>query len=265
MSDGLAETPLITPERLLRELGIDPAKYRFTTALLSFMPVGFMAWKFGGKRLRRPLVPMAPHLWVRRGERVLLVGPIYGGPVCAAVLEELSSFGVQQAIAYGLSGSLKEGVTPRQIVVANSAFCSDGTSREYTDQEEVGPDLALRDLALQVLRGRGVEPELGRIWTTDALYREFPSKVAYWRERGAGFVDMEAAPFYAVAQVKGIKAVLLSVVSDSVGGGEWSGWSPGIRSAVALLWKVCLEMVDRLQGREQRTNPGWIRRLFRGG
>jgi purine-nucleoside phosphorylase len=66
------------------------------------------------------------------------------------------------------------------------------------------------------MQGHGIRTELGRVWTTDTLYRELPLKVAYWKRKGARFVNLETATFYAVASAKGIKVVYLSVVSDTV-------------------------------------------------
>lgn len=251
-----SETPLITPERLLAELKIDyQKKYRFKLALLSFMPIGLMAKKLKGKKVNRQIIPMATSQWVSRDGQAILVGPVYGGPVCAAVLEELSAFGVEYAIGYGLSGSLVENIRPKEIMIADAALCSDGTSKEYTRGSEVRPDSALLEMALSGLRDRKVEPKMGKVWTTDAIYRELPSKVAYWREQGAAFVNMEAAPFYAVARAKSIRAVFLSVVSDYVGGNEWSGWTRGMWSVINLLWEVCLNMAEEAVGSNRRR--GW--------
>jgi purine-nucleoside phosphorylase len=91
-----------------------------------------------------------------------------------------------------------------------------------------------------------MKPEIGKVWTTDTLYREFPRKIAFWKNKGARFVNLETSPFYAVARAKGIKAVYLSVVSDSVDRRKWSGWSSNLEEAVDKMWGISLEMINSL-------------------
>ncbi len=89
-----------------------------------------------------------------------------------------------------------------------------------------------------------MEPATGRVWTTDALYREFPSKVAYWRGRGARFVNLETASLYAVSREKGLRAAYLSVVSDHLTDGKWSGWHADRQQSRERMWDICLDMVE---------------------
>lgn len=130
---------------------------------------------------------------------------------------------------------------------ASSGFCSDGTSREYTEDEE---DAGMLSLAGRLFGQHSMEPRMGKVWTTDALYREFPSKIAYWRNRGASLVNMDTSSFYAVAREKGIRAVHISLVSDYVGGDVWSGWLENSKGAVELLWDVCLDIAHHARSLE---------------
>ncbi|MFW6135643.1 MAG: hypothetical protein ACOC7N_02345 [Chloroflexota bacterium] len=67
------------------------------------------------------------------------------------------------------------------------------------------------DLALDVACQLDSEPLVGIVHTTDALYQERPSRVRQWREAGASFVNLETAPFYAVAAHRGIRALYLAL------------------------------------------------------
>jgi len=241
------EIPLVTPQRVLRDKGIDPAEYQFTTAILVFMPIGPIARLFNGEPLGKRVLSMANKCWLCHDHGgTLLLGPIYSGPVCASTTEELAALGVKYAIGFGLSGSLVDDIVPGDLMLAESGLASDGTTREYTSQEESGPDPEMFTLAREVFTERGMNPKTSKVWTTDAIYREYPSKVAYWRERGASFVNMETSPFYAVARETGIKAVYLSLVSDHVGGEGWTGWPSDLSQGITPLWGVCVDIVARV-------------------
>jgi purine-nucleoside phosphorylase len=131
-------------------------------------------------------------------------------------------------------------------MVAESGLCSDGTSKEYTDDSEAYADAEMLQSLQDIIQNHGIEPEVGKVWTTDAIYREFPSKIAYWKGQGARFVNLETASFYAVARAKGIRAVYMSVVSDNVDSDKWSDWFPNLSDVTQKMWSICLEMIDAL-------------------
>jgi uridine phosphorylase len=242
------EKPIITPEESLNCEGIDPNQYKFEKALLAFTPIRGMQDRFNGKTTKKQIFTPTVNYWVREEEAAILIGPIYGGPLYAIILEELSVFGVKYAVGYGFSGSLVDDIAPGSIMVAESGFCSDGTSKEYTQESEVFPDKQMLYCIKDIIESHSINPEIGKVWTTDALYREFPSKIGYWKRKGAKFVNMDTSPFYAVARSKGIKAVYLSIVSDNVSKEEWSGWSLSAiyGKAVKKMWGICLEMLETL-------------------
>lgn len=239
------EKPLIAAEKLaasdrygLRECGL-------TKAILVFLSVDNMCDKFCSKNGRQFKWGSYWNTWVR-DDGAALVGPVFGGPMCAVIMEELAAYGVKYFIGYGASGTLDHSVPPCSIMVADAGLCSDGTTKEYATRREVHPDAGLLGLLRDAIARRGLPDISGRVWTFDAIYREFPSKVAYWKNRGARFVNMETSTFYAVARAIGVKAAYLSAVSDNVAGEEWSGWHEGFDRVEAQLQDISLEVLDSL-------------------
>ena len=167
--------------------------------------------------------------------------------MCAVALEELSALGVRYVVGYGYSGSLDSEVAPASMMVAESSFCSDGTSKEYCIDDEVSADAGMLERLRGIVQKQGMRFVAGKVWTTDALYREFPSKVAHWRGKGARFVNLETASLYAVSREKHLKTVYASIVSDSVAEAKWSGWFADWRQSVEHMWDTCLDMVETLQ------------------
>ena len=166
--------------------------------------------------------------------------------MCATMIEELSVLGIEYFIGYGASGSLDSSIPLGSIMVAESSFCSDGTSREYSAEEVVYPDSEMTLLLKDIIQRHGIEPEVGKVWCTDAIYREYPSKVTYWKRRGARFVNMDTASLFAVAAAKGLRATYISAVSDILFDDRWSGWHTEFDQSLETICKICLEMVAEL-------------------
>lgn len=247
-----SEKPIVIPQELLKCEGINLSEHKFEKALLAFMPIRGIKDRFNGQLPSKPIFTHMKNYWVRGDE--ILIGPIYGSPFCAIILEELSVFGVKYAIGCGFSGALDENIGLGSIMIAESGFCSDGTSQEYTQDSKVYADMEMLKSLKNVSQSHGVRPKMGKVWTTDALYRELPSKIAYWKKKGAKFVNLETSAFYAVAKAKGIKAVYLSVVSDNVSSEKWSGWSGDLGKAVEKMWAISLEVLEKCTKLPLREN-----------
>ena len=239
------EKPLITADKLVAPKNKRLKPLQLTKAILSFIPVMGMSDRFCQKGGRALHMSHYWNSWVR-DDGTILAGPIFGGPLCSVILEELAALGVKYVIGYGYSGVLDPEIPTCSIMVADAGFCSDGTSKEYSDESEAIADPGMLKSALDLARKCGIEPITGKVWTTDAIYREFPSKVSHWRKRGARFVNLETGSLYAVARETGLKAVYLSVVSDDVSGDEWSGWHPDWEQPIEEVWNICLEMAEAI-------------------
>jgi purine-nucleoside phosphorylase len=244
--NGKQERPLITPEELIPAEVI--SQYPLKKLILAFMPlqkiIDYLGPNISGSH---PLGEKTE--WYRCfiiDDDTVLAGPLWGGPVCSVALEELSVFGVKYVIGCGYSGTLDAGVPPGSMMIADSGLCSDGTTREYTTDTEIYGDEEMLGLVRNTMRNHGIEPYSGRVWTMDAIYYELPSKAAYWKKKGARFVNMETSCFYAVTRAKGIKAAYFSVVSDCLEGEKWSGWHDNLVGPVENMWNICMELSANL-------------------
>jgi hypothetical protein len=76
------EAPIITPEILFENRGVNIREYQFGTALVAFMPIGHMADKFGGRLMDSRIFPMVKKSWGKGHApgRVILVGRYSAAP-----------------------------------------------------------------------------------------------------------------------------------------------------------------------------------------
>jgi uridine phosphorylase len=146
-----------------------------------------------------------------------------GGPVTAAVVEELAAIGVREIIAVDLAASLYAEVTSGAIVLVSDAAIGDGTAPHYlpnTSDVEVSADLSGR--LASALANRDVGFSAGRVWSTDAVYRETAAEVRKYRASESVLVDMETAAFLAAGAALGVETASLLVAADTL----FDDWQP---------------------------------------
>ncbi len=161
-----------------------------------------------------------------------VAGPYIGAPYGVMLLESLIAKGAREIVVLGWCGALTPELTCGDLVIPEYAIVDEGTSRSYTvlDRElpSTSPDADLSDQLAAHLTASGVNALRCPIWTTDAIYRETPQKVAWFREKGACAVEMECSALFAAAAYRRVKITALLVVSDSVASGS-GDWDPGFR------------------------------------
>lgn len=150
------------------------------------------------------------------GELLTIQSTGMGGPSAAIVLEELCDLGLAVAIRVGTCGALDAGLRLGDLVIADAALASDGTSRALGADGRVGADAALV-AALQRAAGSGART--GPVASSDLFYERDRERSQRWREAGALAVEMEAATLLRVAELRGIRVACLLAVSDVFGAG----------------------------------------------
>lgn len=159
-----------------------------------------------------------------------VVGPFIGAPYAAMILESLIARGVNKVIVTGWCGAVSENIRVGDLVIPDPAIVDEGTSANYAILDEKMPcsfpDKELGRRLAGILEQDGIAVKQVPVWTTDAIYRETPSKIAYFRQQGAQVVEMECSALFSVAAYRKVAISALLVVSDSV---AETTWDPGFR------------------------------------
>ncbi len=157
-----------------------------------------------------------------------LVGPFMGAPQAAMLMEVLTAWGGQHFLFIGWCGAIDSRVKIGDIVLPTGAFIEEGTSRGYdsTADRIFLPGGDLHREVKTVLEHQGRSFKEGLIWSTDAVFRETPSKVGAFRQQGALAVEMELSACLTIARLRKVRFAALLVVSDTLADLEWC---PGFR------------------------------------
>ena len=163
----------------------------------------------------------APFRWIYRFDDsdTIITKSYFGGPNVAALVEELSAFGVKEFILWGYCGSISEELSVGDRLIAKGALREDGTSCHYLDDRSTFVFTDWFGSWENEARDQGIRE--GLVWSCDAIYRETRDKVKKYAGMAISAVEMEIASFYAVCTFKKLKGIAFLVVSDSLVDTKW--------------------------------------------
>jgi uridine phosphorylase len=157
-----------------------------------------------------------------RGMALALAGPMLGAPQTILVLEKLIALGVQNIVAVGWCGSLQPEVHIGDVVLPVGAVSEEGTSTHYPiPVADPGPSEALRQPLKAALTDQALRVHEGRIWSTDAPFRETVGKVRAYQQQGVLAVEMESSALFTVACYRSVRLAVALVVSDALATLKW--------------------------------------------
>jgi nucleoside phosphorylase len=146
----------------------------------------------------------------------------FGGPNVAALVEELSAFGVREFVLWGYCGGISDDISIGDLLIAEGALRHDGVSYHYLNGNDEFVYSSWFAKWRKIAVTSCIVPSL--IWSCDALYRETRDKINRHKRMGIHAVEMEIASFYAVCKAKKLKGIAFLVVSDLF---RLSKWKPG--------------------------------------
>ena len=156
------------------------------------------------------------------GQPVVFFFPLMGASISAAFLEMAIALGCRKFIVCGGAGVLDRDIPVGAFIVPNAAIRDEGTSYQYIEAgREIIADPEVVKTITSALDERGERYQVGKIWTTDGLFRETPARIAARKEEGCVAVEMEAAALLAVAQFRDVKLGYIVHGGDDVSGDEW--------------------------------------------
>jgi uridine phosphorylase len=157
-----------------------------------------------------------------------LAGSFLGAPQAVMGMEMIIPLGANRFWVFGWCGSLDQTLRIGDLVIPTRGISEEGTSQHYPIGERpLITDGSLNDILAEALEKEGRSFHKGMVWTTDAPFRETPSKVKDFQDRGALAVDMEMSALMTLAIFREVKLTGLLVVSDELFDLKWN---PGFAS-----------------------------------
>lgn len=156
------------------------------------------------------------------GTEIALHAPLVGAPTASASLEEISAMGAKYFVFGGMCGVLRHDIADGHLIVPDCAVRDEGFSYHYCKPaHEIKLNKTTVALTERVLAALNLPYITGKVWTTDAFYRETPSKIALRKKENCICVDMECSALAAVAEYRNLPFAQFFFAADNLDSSEW--------------------------------------------
>ena len=156
------------------------------------------------------------HLIKAGGMNIVFYLSLIGAVGAATDVIELNwKTGADKFIMFGSAGALDKEGTAGKYIIPTHAYRDEGMSYHYApaaDYIKVGNSGWMEEF----FKKAGLPYATGRVWTTDAFYRETRGHVAKRKEEGCVAVEMELAGLQAVCDYHGFELYDFLVTGDIV-------------------------------------------------
>ncbi len=181
-------------------------------------------------------------------KKIGLCGTPLGAPQAVLILERLIAMGAREIVVFGCCGSLQPDLRVGHWVIPTEALSEEGTSAHYPLPEGIKTraNKKIVQLCRKKCREKNSRFAAGKVWTTDALFRETCRKAKRYSQMGLLAVEMEMSALFTVATYRKVHLGGLMVVSDELATLKWKTgylnpvfWSASKSAAQAVI-EVCL-------------------------
>jgi len=158
-----------------------------------------------------------------------IIARTIGGPYAVLIAEQLKAAGAKLIIGLTSAGRVSPDLPLPCLVVATSAIRDEGTSYHYLPPDsEVACKSPVVPLLERELIATGWAVRSGKVWTTDAPYRETETQLHKWTREGVLAVEMQAASLFAFGIARQASVASVAMVSNAVdhAGAQFDTGSP---------------------------------------
>ena len=146
-----------------------------------------------------------------------IIARTIGGPYAVLIAEQLQASGAKIIIGLTSAGRLALDLPLPCLVVATSAVRDEGTSYHYLrPSKEVACPTPVTAHLERELAATGWNLRSGKVWTTDAPYRETRQQMEKWAKENALAVEMQTASLFAFGTARQARVASVVMVSNAV-------------------------------------------------
>ena len=146
-----------------------------------------------------------------------IIARTIGGPYAVLIAEQLQAAGAKLIIGLTSAGRLAPDLPLPCLVVVTSAIRDEGTSYHYlAPGREVACTAPMVPLLARELATTGWSVRSGKVWTTDAPYRETQVQLEQWTSEGVLAVEMQAASLFAFGIARQSSVASVAMVSNAI-------------------------------------------------
>ena len=167
------------------------------------------------------------------------------------IIEMQWQTGVKNLIIFGSCGALDSEATNGKYIVPTQAYRDEGMSYHYAPPSDY-MDIKNADRLARILEQLRLPFVKGRVWTTDAPYRETKTAVEKRKSDGCIAVEMELAGVQAVCDFHGLELYSFLMTGDVLDGEEYE--LEGLSEANHCLdnFRIAVKIAEMIESGEPR-------------
>jgi uridine phosphorylase len=179
------------------------------------------------------------------GKDIALFMSRVGASTCVVQYEELFAMGLEKIVVFGTCGVLDKSIDDLAIIIPNAAIRDEGTSYHYLKSaREIEVNPKYQKEFINLLNKHNYSYVTGKVWTTDAPYRETRNKVLKRKEEGCLCVDMECSAITALAQFRNKEIFQFFYAADNLDSAKWDKRSLGSNEKLSDKEKIGLLAIE---------------------
>ena len=166
---------------------------------------------------------MLGYTGVYNGVKVSVQGTGMGIPSISIYAHELIvDYGARRLIRIGTCGTLREDMALGDVILAQAACTDSSVNKLRFGGCDFAPAASFSLLlkAHDFARQKGIPVRVGSVLTSDTFYGDEPDFWKLWARYGVVAAEMETAALYTIALGRGVEALSILTVSDSLVTGE---------------------------------------------
>lgn len=182
-----------------------------------------------------------------QGREIGLFHSLMGGAGTVCLMESLIAQGAKKLLFYGNCGVLNKEIAAGHLILPTAAYRDEGTSYHYLPVSDYVKVPTQPHLAT-IMEALHLPFVSGKVWTTDAFYRETRSIMEKRKADGCIAVDMECASVMAAGQFRDIPVYQFFYADDCLDAEKWEPRTLGARpdSSHEKFLRIALEIASRL-------------------
>lgn len=179
------------------------------------------------------------------GKDIALFMSRVGASACVVQYEELFAMGLEKIVVFGTCGVLDKSIDDLAIIIPNAAIRDEGTSYHYLKSaREIVVNPKYQKEFINLLNKHNYSYVTGKVWTTDAPYRETRNKVLKRKEERCLCVDMECSAITALAQFRNKEIFQFFYAADNLDSAKWDKRSLGSNEKLSDKEKIGLLAIE---------------------
>lgn len=161
---------------------------------------------------------------IYKGKPIAFFCGSIGAPATVIFLEEAIVKGASKILLFGSCGILDEGAIAgiADIIIPTHAYRDEGTSYHYAPPE-AGEFIEVKTSSrtAEIFKELNIPAVTGKVWTTDAIFRETRRNMELRKKAGCIIVDMECAGVMAMAGFRHIDVYQFMYAADNLDSDNW--------------------------------------------